>query len=179
MLRAMGSQHFLNSPLETTVMDTINRMAEPSVNGTAKHRKAARKPSSKTSKPRRASLRGRQRLALIVGSVGVFVLALSLVHCTQALAVLTGSPIVLALLLAIGIDAGMVAAELAAIVADGEAHKWASRYVVAAVALSVGLNSFASAQHAERWPVLAAIVGAVIPLLVYMLARVAGHLWRD
>ena len=130
-------------------------------------------------KPRRASLRGRQRLALAVGAVGVAVLALSLWHCTTALAALTGSPLFLASLLAIGIDAGMVVAELAHIIADGAAALWAARYVASAVALSVGLNAFASAQHAERWPWLAAAVGAAVPLLVYMLARVAGHLWRD
>lgn len=154
----------------------------PSTNGhiSRKSRKAAT-PATTTRRPssRRQERTGRQRLALAVGAVGVAVLTLSLWHCTQALAVLTGSPIALAALLAIGIDAGMVVAELAAIIATGEAEKWASRYVITAVALSVGLNAFASASHAERYTALAAAVGGVIPCLVYMLARVAGHLWRD
>lgn len=163
-------------------MDRISMTTEPSTNGHVKSRKSkTSKPvtTEKASKPRRAGRAGRQRIAIGVGSVGIFVLLLSLWHCTIALAVLTGSPMALAALLAIGIDAGMVVCELAAIMADGDARTWASRYVVAAVALSVGLNAFASAQHAERYAWLAAIVGAAIPLLVYMLARVAGHLWRD
>lgn len=159
-------------------MDRINLVeAAPSLNGHSKQRKA--KPAKAKRPARRHGLRGRQRIAVAVGGVGVFVLALSLWHCTQALATLTGSPIALAALLAIGIDAGMVVCELAAIVADGEGQRWASRYVLAAVILSTCLNAFASAQHAERWTWLAALVGAAIPVLVYMLARVAGHLWRD
>lgn len=145
----------------------------------SKASKPATVKASKASKGKKTSLKTRQKLSIIVGSVGVSVLALSLWHCTEALSELTGSPIVLAAMLAIGIDAGMVVSELAHIVASGEAQKWAGRYVATAVALSVALNSFASAQHAERFTWLAAIVGAIVPVLVYMLARVAGHLWRD
>lgn len=166
----------------------MDRIDLATLNGTVNHTskakgkgKASKAPRTegKASKPRRATLKGRQRLALAIGGVGVSVLALSLWHCTTALATLTGSPLFLAALLAIGIDAGMVAAELAHIAADGAARTWAARYVGTAVALSVALNALASAQHAERLTWLAALVGGIIPLLVYMLARVAGHLWRD
>ena len=158
----------------TMTVESLNGFSRKSM---VKGRKE--KKISSPAKQRRTTLRSRQKLALVVGSVGVSVLALSLWHCTAALATLTGSPLVLAGLLAIGIDAGMVVAELAHIAADGDARKWAGRYVATAVALSVGLNAFASMAHAERWLWLAAIVGAVIPLLVYMLFRIAGHLWRD
>jgi hypothetical protein len=162
-------------------MDRIDLTA-PSVNGTVKTARKSNRKANKpqtTIKPRRASLRGRQRIALFVGGVGISGLILSLWHCTSALASLTGSPIPLAALLAVCIDAGMVACELAAIAADGEARRWAHRYIALAVALSIALNAFAAVAHAERWPWLAAPTGAVIPVLVYIAARVAGHLWRD
>jgi hypothetical protein len=56
-------------------------------------------------------------MAVAVGGVGVALLVLSVWHCTEALAVLTGTPTVLSVLLAVGIDCGMVGCELAAIVA--------------------------------------------------------------
>jgi hypothetical protein len=71
------------------------------------------------SKPRRGGrLPVRQRLALVVGGVGCFVLSLSLWHCTEALSVVTGSPPALAFLLAVGIDCGLVACEVNGILAD-------------------------------------------------------------
>jgi len=44
---------------------------------------------------------------------------------------------------------------------------------------SVGVAVLCLSQHAERLHALAALVGASIPCLVYVLARVAGHMWRD
>lgn len=63
---------------------------------------------------------GRSQLAAAVGAAGVCLLALSIYHCAHALAVLTGSGVVLSLLLAIGIDYGLVASEVAAILAHEE-----------------------------------------------------------
>jgi hypothetical protein len=57
------------------------------------------------------------RLAYVVGAVGCGVLALSVVHCTQSISLLTGSDYALAGLLALGIDCGLVACEVAAIAA--------------------------------------------------------------
>jgi hypothetical protein len=53
-----------------------------------------------------------------VGGVGCCVLALSVFHCSAALAALTGSNMVLAILLAIGIDCGLVACELVALLSE-------------------------------------------------------------
>jgi hypothetical protein len=42
------------------------------------------------------------------------------------------------------------------------------------------LNALASAQHAEpRFEVLAYAVGAVVPVLVFMLGQVASKLWTE
>jgi hypothetical protein len=59
----------------------------------------------------------RRWLAVLVGLAGVCLLLLSVAHCAHAIAHLTGSGWLLAALLAVGIDYGLVASEVAAIVA--------------------------------------------------------------
>lgn len=139
--------------------------------------KAGRKRTAKAkTKP---PLTGHQRLAMVVGGVAGFVLALSVWEVTVALNTLTGMPLVIAALMAIGIDCGMVVCEMAVIAApDTDAGRWGKKYIITAVALSMLLNGLAATQHAEGWWVaLAAPVGAIMPLLVYMAGRVAGSLW--
>ena len=148
------------------------------VAGAARNGKAKSKAKSKARGSTRA-LTARRRIALAVGAVGTFVLALSVWHCTEALSALTGSPVFLAMLLAIGIDAGMVVCELAGLASAGPAKRWADTYVYAAAALSAVLNSWASGAHASGAAWLAYSIGAVIPGLVLVLAKVAGHLWSE
>jgi len=50
------------------------------------------------------------------GRLGCFVLLLSVWHCTEALQSLTGSPFALSVLLAVGVDLGMVACEVGSII---------------------------------------------------------------
>lgn len=144
------------------------------------------KGKGKGTKPRtrgkkKNPLTAQQRLAILVGGVGAFVLLLSVWECTTALHSLTGMPYLLAALLAIGIDMGMVTTEMAAVAAakGSDAHKWAERYIALAVGLSVVLNAAAASVHADdgAMKALAAIVGGVVPILVYIAGRVAGGLW--
>ena len=147
----------------------------------------------KTPKPRatgtprksRKSAKHGRRLAYGIGSVGVGVLSLSVAHCTESIVLLTGSHWLLAGLLAIGIDAGMVLAELAELAVVGSnaeqaVKPWARGYTVAAVLLSVLLNGYAFGLHASSGMVWAAwILGAFVPAAVYALGRVAGNLWTN
>jgi hypothetical protein len=129
---------------------------------------------------RKAKLSPKKKLALAIGGVGVAVLALSVFHCTEALMALTGSHAVLALLLAVGIDAGMVACELGLIAAkdDKKIFRWGTAYIVLAVVLSCGLNGWASQHNAEEGlKIAAAGVGGLIPVLVFILGKVAGLMW--
>src|SRR5262249_36885607 len=106
--------------------------------------------------------------------------ALSVSECTTALNRLTGMPLSLAALLAVGIDLGMVVSEMAAVVSDKDkdAHRWSERYIALAVGLSVLLNSAAAASHAAGWLVAVAVpVGGVVPIFVYVAGRIAGSLW--
>jgi hypothetical protein len=159
-------------------MSRLNGEAGALLNGRAKRVKAksARRGSRKAMKYARG-------LAVGVGSVGVGVLGLSVVHCTESIELLTGSHWALAGLLAVGIDAGMVASELAEVASHGtrsqlKVRPWALAYTVAAVLLSVLLNAYAFGLHAPDRMVWAAwLLGAVIPGLVYALGRVSGHLW--
>ncbi len=136
--------------------------------------------------PQRARSRTRtrakpeKRLALAVGGVGAFVLFLSVWEVMTALHLLTGMPYVLAGLLAIGIDLGMVVSELASVVARRASHAryWAEAYIAVAVGLSVVLNAAAAASHASGLWVLAAVpVGGVVPVFVFIAGRTAGALF--
>jgi hypothetical protein len=122
----------------------------------------------------------RQKLAMAVGGVACFLLILSVWDCTAALNQLTGMPYLLAALMAVGIDLGMVVTELASVVSPkkSKARGWAEAYVHLAVGLSVCLNAAAAAGHAEGWLILAAApVGGSIPIFVYVAGRTAGSLW--
>ena len=90
-------------------MNRFNGEGGAALNGTAK-RKAAAKRARRSGRKAMKYARG---LAVGVGAVGVGVLGLSVVHCTESIELLTGSHWALAGLLAVGIDAGMVASALA------------------------------------------------------------------
>jgi hypothetical protein len=139
---------------------------------------ATSRKAKHTGPKRRARRNVGKVLALVVGAVGCSVLALSVWHCTEALALLTGSSLTLAFLMAVGIDCGLVACEVSSVLTSGDGQRWANRYVVLAVVLSMVLNSVASGHAAEGYSVLAYAVGAVVPVLVWLLGKVSGHLWQ-
>jgi len=60
--------------------------------------------------------RGHKRAAYATGGTGVGLLALSVWHCSESIALLTGSPLLLAMPMAIAIDAGFVACEVATMI---------------------------------------------------------------
>ena len=62
--------------------------------------------------------RRKPRLAYCVGGIGVVLLMLSVFHCTESIAVLTGSKWLLAAALAVGIDCGLVACEVVSVIED-------------------------------------------------------------
>ena len=71
---------------------------------------------------------------------GLGLLGVSLSHCAESVGALTGSPGLLAWLSAIGIDAGMVAAELAELTSHGTraasaVRPWSRAYMLGAAGL--------------------------------------------
>jgi hypothetical protein len=115
-----------------------------------------------------------------VGAVGVggLLLALSLQHLAVGVMAITGCGWWEGLLLAIGIDLGLVVTECAAIVASPKAARQIRFYVWAMIAstlaLSAGLNSWAFAQHSHGLMVYASCAfGFFVPLMVFGLSKVA------
>jgi hypothetical protein len=115
-----------------------------------------------------------------VGAVGVggLLLVLSLQHLATGVMAITGCTKWEGILLAIGIDLGLVVTECAAIVASPAAAKQIRFYVwsmiTSTLALSAGLNSWAFAQHSEGLMVYASCAfGFFVPLMVFGLSKVA------
>jgi hypothetical protein len=168
-------------------MSETLHLDRPELNGTAKGKRRKTQAPEGTVKQQRGgrkAVRHAKRLAGVVGGVGVAVLGLSIHHCTESISLLTGSHWALAGLLAVGIDAGMVASELAELAAHGtqaesKVKPWALGYTITAALLSMLLNAYAFGLHAADGMQWAAwLLGAAIPGLVYALGRVAGHLWQ-
>lgn len=140
----------------------------------------ATRPTKADKDAQASRMKIRQRVAGIVGGIGVGVIALSVIHVADAVSSLTASHWALSGLLAIGIDAGMVACELAELIAhdDVNVRRWASRYMVLSILLSMLLNAYAFASHAHGTIQLVSgiVLGVVIPALVFILGRVAGYL---
>jgi hypothetical protein len=159
----------------------MSNRIEFSANGQGKASKATKtakapRPTKAETAERAARALLRRRIAAGIGGIGVSVLALSVVHCTEGISLLTGSPWYLSALLAIGVDAGMVGCELAELIGDERALKlWARAYIGLSIALSMGLNAYAFGLHATI-PAAGAALGLVVPVLVLALGRVAGHL---
>lgn len=134
----------------------------------------------------RAARTLRTYLGYVVGGIGVAIIVLSIIHCKDAIEVLTGSHWSLALLLAIGIDAGLVACKVCSVVIkeDEELHTWADRYVYLAIAISILLNVVAFVLHGNQGLVLPfavklvsqIVLGFVIPTLAFIISRVVGKL---
>lgn len=123
-----------------------------------------------------------QRTALVVGSVAAGLVFLSVYHLTCAVSTLTGSPLVLAVLLAVGIDLGLVASEVAEMVAgeDRAVRGWSKVYMLMATVMSMVLNAYEFAAHApQNWfsQTLSVGFGLVLPVMIFVLARQAGGLW--
>lgn len=157
-------------------------MSNATLNGrTVKATTKATKPTPKrTARKRIAPL---QKAALFTGGIGVTALALSVIHCTTSICLLTGTHWVLGAMLAVSIDAGMVAAEVGEVLAHEyrEYRKikvWTSVYMIIAVLLSMVLNAIGSAQHAQDgYLVFSYALGAIVPVLVYLLFKVSGIMW--
>lgn len=125
------------------------------------------------------SLSYRRKAALVTGSVAVGLLVLSVSHLTEAIGSLTGSHWFLSMLLAMGIDAGMLCAEGACLLSeDNEVRAWAGGYVITTVLASMALNAYAFSSHAPvgmEWAAMG--LGVLIPGLILALGKFGGKLW--
>jgi hypothetical protein len=143
------------------------------------------KPREKVPRLTATEQRLGRHLVVALGAVVIIMLGVSLEHLASGIREITHSSAWSAWALAIAIDVGMVASEVALIVLatfpNIRVAGYAHRYVASTIVISIALNVWAF------WPpeddatligqVLAVILGAGIPLGVYHLTRVAGRLW--
>lgn len=145
----------------------------------------AQKKTRRAVRPRATSagyakrLRRQHIAASGVALVGIVLTALSLSHLAAGIALVTGAPALEAWALAIGVDLGFLALELAQLSAATPAvrrqiEKFSRPAILATLAVSATLNAFAfgaAAQGMMLYP--AAALGVAIPALIYALSRTA------
>jgi hypothetical protein len=123
----------------------------------------------------------RGRRSHVVAAFGVMLVALALLglslsHLASGVAIVTGSGGRDGWLMAVGIDMGFVALELALLVAPAAARPalahYASPAIVGTLATSAAMNAFAFASHAQGLMIYPAIgLGLAVPALVYALTK--------
>lgn len=139
-------------------------------------------PTAKPAKLTRRAKLARRAVAVWAGSAGLAVLGLSVSHVAHAIQAITGEG-ASSVLLAIGVDCGMVASEVAEVVCNDcpECVTWAKRVVWGTLALSASLNAWAFSARASSWALWALSIGlgVLCPFLVFGLGRVATAAWRS
>lgn len=153
-------------------------MSQPATKPATKITKFPRQSQAAVNRPRRKAC---QFVAKCIGAIATMLVALSVWHLTCAVSTLTGSAFVLSLFLAVGIDLGLIASELAELVAHGNVvvARWSRAYMVKATVLSVILNAYEFAAHAPDNTLsksLAITFGILLPVMIFILARIAAHL---
>ena len=146
--------------------------------------KLARKPiqASQETKPSKAAKREARRQAIVtsaVAGVALTLTGLSLTHLTSGIAKVTGGSSLESAAMAIGIDLGFVALEIAQVIRLPDAtaktvRRFAHPATLGTLAASAALNAFGFADHAAGYMIYPAIaLGCAIPALIYALTRVA------
>jgi hypothetical protein len=139
----------------------------------------ARKLAAPKASGVRVTKRGRRSHVVAASgvlAVALALLGLSLSHLASGVAIVTGSGERDGWLMAIGIDMGFVALELALLVVLAVAKPAVARYaspaIVGTLATSAVMNAFAFASHADGLMIYPAIgLGFAVPALVYALTK--------
>ncbi len=122
--------------------------------------------------------------AAAVMLVALVLLGLSLSHLASGVAIVTGSGERDGWLMAVGIDMGFVALELALLVAPAATRPAVARYaspaIVGTLATSAAMNAFAFASHAQGLMIYPAIgLGFAVPALVYALTKTGATIYLE
>jgi hypothetical protein len=120
-----------------------------------------------------------------IGVVAATLTGLSLSHLAHGIELVTASPSWQAWAMAVGIDLGFVALELAQVTISDKLRKSVSRYsqpaIVGTLCGSAALNAFAFAGNAQG-PVMqiaGVVMGIAVPALIYALTRVGAAIYVD
>ncbi|WOJ91742.1 hypothetical protein RZS28_18615 (plasmid) [Methylocapsa polymorpha] len=113
--------------------------------------------------------------------MGLVLVGLSLSHLAEGVQLVTGSGTTGAWLMAVGIDLGFVALEVALLVAPIDIRPAVSQYaspaIVGTLATSAEMNAFAFASHAQGLMIYPAIaLGCAVPALIFALTKTGAAL---
>lgn len=121
-----------------------------------------------------------------IGIVAFTLTALSLSHLAHGIEIVTQAPVWESWAMAIGIDLGFIALEMATICAatDGvrkQIGKFAKPAILGTLAASALMNAFAFASSVTSWQmqVPAVCLGVAVPALIYSLVRIGAAMWLN
>ncbi len=119
-----------------------------------------------------------------IGVIAGVLVALSLSHLAHGIEIVTAAPPWESWALAIGIDLGFVALELAGVFAGThalrkEVHKYAKPAIVGTLIGSAAMNAFAFAMPCTSYYLMAAaiVMGVAIPGMVYALTKIGAAMY--
>lgn len=124
-------------------------------------------------------LRRQHVAAGVVASIDVVLTALSLSHLAHGIGLVTGAPSWEAWAMAVGIDLGFLALEIAQLCAATpavrrEVERFTRPAIIGTLAVSGAMNAMAFGAQAQGLMVYPAVaLGIAIPALIYCLSRVA------
>lgn len=128
----------------------------------------------------------RQTLALrVVAGVTIALLTVSLTDSARGVELTTGFPAWKGWLLALGIEASYIAAELAKMFAATpsvrrQVSRLATPYGVVTMGMSAALNGLAFSEHADGLAkALPAMVGVLMPVGIFVLSMIGSELWKN
>jgi hypothetical protein len=141
--------------------------------------------NTNTTKRAAKALSRQTMTATAVGLVATSLTALSLSHLAHGVEIVTHSAPWQAWSMAVGIDLGFIATELACVTVADKLRKMIDRFarpaILGTLAASAAMNAFAFAQDATGIPMAAAAIamGISIPSLIYALTRIGAAIYID
>ncbi len=145
--------------------------------------KKSAKINPKVSSTHRRQLRQQLLAGAAVSVVALTLTGLSLSHLADGISIVTHSSKVEAWAMAVGIDLGFVAVEMAQMSVTNEKLSkeiaaYAGPTIVGTMIGSAVLNAFAFAAQAEGWMLVPAIImGLAIPAMIYSLTKIGTKMY--
>jgi hypothetical protein len=117
-------------------------------------------------------------------AVALILLGLSLSHLAAGIALVTGAGSSDGWLMAIGIDLGFIALELAVLAPAADRRAAVARYaapaIIGSLAVLAAMNAAAFTMHASGLLISpAAALGLAIPALIFAVAKIAATIWIE
>lgn len=136
----------------------------------------------KVSSTHRRQMRQQLMAGAAVSVVALTLTGLSLNHLAHGISIVTHSPLWESWAMAIGVDLGFVALEMAQMSVTEklakEINKYANPTIVGTMVGSAVLNAFAFAAQAQGWMMVPAIImGLAIPAMIYSMTKIGTKMY--